>query len=215
MGVNVITLDDIRTNKNPYISSADGYLEDDLEYHLSWDWLMPVVEKIESLGYELIIAESRCKINHNTDHSIEEVLHLELICSKREATYQAVVKFINRYNAERRKDVAQYDNNKLIAEFMEFPTHTDVVDDRTIAYYVGESIIWTDNTENENDYDVFHPEDMQFHLSWDWLIPVIHKCFDVAEDGDMDDIMHHLQVADRKPTYRAVIEFINQYNKTK
>ena len=59
---------------------------------------MPVVENIESLGYELIIAESRCKINHNTDHSIEEVLHLELIGSKREATYQAVVEFINQYN---------------------------------------------------------------------------------------------------------------------
>ena len=44
MGVNVITLDDVRKNKNPYISSADGYLEDDLKYHSSWDWLMPVVE---------------------------------------------------------------------------------------------------------------------------------------------------------------------------
>lgn len=55
----------------------------------------------------------------------------------------------------------------------------------------------------------------KYHTSWDWLIPVIHKCFDVAEDGDMDDIMHHLQVADRKPTYRAVVEFINQYNKNK
>ena len=87
-----------RTNKNPYISSAHGYLEDDLEYHTSWDWLMPVVEKIESLGYEFTIIESRCNIKHNTDHSIEEVLHLELICSKREATYQAVVKFIKELN---------------------------------------------------------------------------------------------------------------------
>ena len=76
-------------------SEDNDRTEVDLSYHDSWDWLMPVVEKIESLGYELIITESRCKINHNTDHSIEEVLHLELIGSKIEATYQAVVEFIN------------------------------------------------------------------------------------------------------------------------
>jgi hypothetical protein len=58
---------------------------------------------------------------------------------------------------------------------MEFPTHTDAVDNRTIAYYVGESIMHTDNTENENDCDVFHPDDMQFHTSWDWLMPVVEK----------------------------------------
>jgi hypothetical protein len=71
---------------------------DDLHFHESWDWLMPVVEKIESLGYELIIAESRCKINHNTDHSIEEVINIDIIGSKIEATYQVVVEFINEYN---------------------------------------------------------------------------------------------------------------------
>ena len=46
MGVNIITIDDVRKNKNPYISSADGYLEDDIKYHSSWDWLMPVISKI-------------------------------------------------------------------------------------------------------------------------------------------------------------------------
>ena len=56
------------------------------------------VEKIESLGHELIIAESRCKINHNTDHSIEEVINIDIIGSKIEATYQAVVEFIKEHN---------------------------------------------------------------------------------------------------------------------
>lgn len=73
--------------------TADG-----LQYKYSWDWLMPVVEKIESLGYEFTIIESRCNIKHNTDHSIEELFHIELIGSKIEATYQAVVEFINQYN---------------------------------------------------------------------------------------------------------------------
>tara|TARA_R100000951_G_scaffold100702_2_gene91597 strand:- start:259 stop:594 length:336 start_codon:yes stop_codon:yes gene_type:complete len=68
------------------------------KFHTSWDWLMPVVEKIENLGYELIIAESRCKINHNTDYSIEEVISIDIIGSKIEATYQALVEFIKEVN---------------------------------------------------------------------------------------------------------------------
>jgi hypothetical protein len=67
-------------------------------YSDDWDWLMPVVEQIENLGYEFIIAESRCKINHNTDHSIEEVVSIDIIGSKIEATYNAVVEFINQNN---------------------------------------------------------------------------------------------------------------------
>ena len=69
----------------------------DLKYHSSWDWLMPIVEKIESLGYEFIIAESRCNINHNTDHSVEELFHIETVGSKLDTTYQAVIQFIKNY----------------------------------------------------------------------------------------------------------------------
>ena len=69
-----------------------------LKYHISWDWLIPVVEKIESLGYEFTIVESRCNINHNTDHSVEELFHIETIGSKLDTTYDAVVQFINQYN---------------------------------------------------------------------------------------------------------------------
>ena len=76
----------------------DWYTADNLNQHLSWDWLMPVVEKIESLGYEFTIIESRCNINHNTDHSVEELFHIETVGSKLDTTYQAVVQFINQYN---------------------------------------------------------------------------------------------------------------------
>lgn len=97
MEVNVISLDDVRKNKNPYISSADGYLEDDLKYHCSWDWLMAVVEKIESIGYEFTIIESRCKVSNNTDHSTEELFYIETIDNKINTTYQSVVQFIKNY----------------------------------------------------------------------------------------------------------------------
>jgi hypothetical protein len=68
------------------------------KFHTSWDWLMPVVEKIESLGYEFFIVEDRIKIAHNTDHSIDTIINFTLGGSKREATYKAVVEFINQYN---------------------------------------------------------------------------------------------------------------------
>jgi hypothetical protein len=107
------------------------------------------------------------------------------------------------------------ENNKLIAEFMEFPTHTDAVDDRTIAYYVGESIMHTDNTENENDYDVFHPDDMQFHTSWDWLMPVVQKCYKIEDEEGFDNLVDAVATLDMYSTYNAVVEFIKQQNKNK
>ena len=102
--------------------------------------------------------------------------------------------------------------NKLIAEFMGFPTHTDAVDDRTIAYYVGESIMHTDNTENDNDYDVFHPDDMQFHTSWDWLMPVVQKCRQDNRLEYFDFVYYAIEMCDINVTYKAVVEFIKNQN---
>ena len=88
-------------NSNKLISEFMG-MEDHQEmgeyvtpnYNTSWDWLMRVVEKIESLGYEFTIVESRCKVSNNTDHSVEELFHIETIGSKFKTTYDAVVQFI-------------------------------------------------------------------------------------------------------------------------
>lgn len=107
------------------------------------------------------------------------------------------------------------ESNKLIAEFMGFPKQQDAVDDRTIAYYIGD-VIKADNRHNENEDDVFHPDDMQFHKSWDWLMPVVHKCFEVSSfkiEGDMKGLVLWLQIADIKGTYRTIVEFITVYNR--
>lgn len=77
------------------------YYDTNMAFHKSWDWLMPVVEKIENLGYEFFIVEDRIKIAHNTDHSTEIIINFTLgrnYGSKREAVYQGVVEFINEYN---------------------------------------------------------------------------------------------------------------------
>lgn len=72
----------------------------DLKYNSSWDLLMPVVESIEQLGYEVYTVEQRCRIKNNTDHSTEEIYHID-IDNKLEATYNAVVWFIQMYNTEK------------------------------------------------------------------------------------------------------------------
>jgi cytochrome oxidase Cu insertion factor (SCO1/SenC/PrrC family) len=73
------------------------FTPEQMEFHTSWDWLMPVVESIERLGYEFFIVEDRVKVSHNTDHSIETIIDLTSR-SKLNATYNAVVEFINEYN---------------------------------------------------------------------------------------------------------------------
>ena len=86
MGVNVITLDDVRKNKDPYHSSSDGYLKDDLKYHSSWDWLMPVVE-VCLIGE----AEQSEEISNTTIKNIYEG-----ICNQDISfAYKSVVEFIN------------------------------------------------------------------------------------------------------------------------
>ena len=67
-------------------------------FQTSWNYLMPVVEKIESLGYEFFIVEDRIKIAHNTDHSIDTIINFTLGGSKIDATYKGVVEFIKQYN---------------------------------------------------------------------------------------------------------------------
>ena len=68
-----------------------------LEYHLSWDWLMPVVERIEQ--YETVdvdILQYGTKI-HNYKTGFEYVNNISNISfeNKIEHTYNAVVEFIN------------------------------------------------------------------------------------------------------------------------
>ncbi len=86
MGVNVITIDDVRENKNPYISSADGHLESDLKYHSSWDWLMPVANEI-----------IKSRDEQNTDWDLTE-LKYSLCTTNIELVYKAVVQFIKNLN---------------------------------------------------------------------------------------------------------------------
>tara|TARA_R110000868_G_scaffold74337_10_gene214989 strand:+ start:4446 stop:4784 length:339 start_codon:yes stop_codon:yes gene_type:complete len=91
---------DSSDNFEHYIKEGTIVFPYKIKYYSDWNELMAVVERIENCGFEFFIVESRCKIAHNTDQSIETVIDFEIIGSKIEATYQSVVEFINWYNLE-------------------------------------------------------------------------------------------------------------------
>lgn len=82
----------------------------DLRYHTSWDWLMPVVEKIHSLRMDVnlkfFITNSgktirECLIEDQIGETIGyfDSQQLQLI----ECAYKSVIQFINWYNANNLK----------------------------------------------------------------------------------------------------------------
>ena len=79
----------------------DGNYEcPELKYHYSWDWLMPVVEKIESLEdgrFITTIETGYCVISDNGENAIVEMQSDE---TKIENTRLAVIKFIEWLNEQ-------------------------------------------------------------------------------------------------------------------
>ena len=79
------------------------------------------------------------------------------------------------------------EDNKLIAEFMGY--------------------VYEDDTPSV--------ELPPYHMSWDWLMPVVQKCYESGAEGDcIGDITMYLTDVDIKSTYKAVVEFIKQYNES-
>ena len=66
----------------------------ELEFHSDWNWLMEVVEKIESLGYRIEIVKHICRIYLSN----KETIIISENTPKIEAVYNAVVEFIKWYN---------------------------------------------------------------------------------------------------------------------
>ena len=89
-----------RPNSNGFIEISDTELcdVDDLKYHTSWDWLMPVVEKIESdERYDVDILQYGTRIRENQKEIVNNIANISFD-KKIEHTYDAVVEFINPYN---------------------------------------------------------------------------------------------------------------------
>ena len=73
------------------------------EYHISWEWLMPVVEKIEEYGYDFIASKRRATFTYDANFMDEvnnDVVYVEDCKDRKEATYKAVIEFIKQLNKE-------------------------------------------------------------------------------------------------------------------
>ena len=90
-------------------------------------------------------------------------------------------------------------DNKLIAEFMDW----EPCDSNDNTMYANPQ----DNS------DAWSTDEMRFHESWDWLMPVVSKCFKTGDDTHQwDNIMDAMFTCDINIVYAQVVEFINEYN---
>lgn len=102
-------------------------------------------------------------------------------------------------------------DNELIAKFMG-------------AKYVDEHLIEFENFHSFNEINEgefvytnwFDPEtELQYHTSWDWLMPVVEKIMDISfNEGDAEDFYSIRDcIPDINHTYKAVLHFIKNLNK--
>jgi len=93
-------------------------------------------------------------------------------------------------------------DNKMIAQFMQLPT--EIFQPRGIINY-GIDDSW------------YEEHELSYHLSWNWLMPVVNKIEEYlsANVGKVGYFDECLSSNDLDIRYNAVVEFINQYNKTK
>jgi len=89
-------------------------------------------------------------------------------------------------------------NNKLIAEFMGLEIR------ESKHRYITTYYVLIDDMPTDF-------QDLKYHESWDWLMPVVIKCFEVSEQTN-DDLNFKLNDAlletNIDSLYKAVVEFI-------
>jgi len=71
----------------------------ELRYHTSWDWLMPVVEKIETLGYTF--EKNYQRVDKDWQSLIvkgNDILYQEFNDDGLKSSYCVVVEFIKQHN---------------------------------------------------------------------------------------------------------------------
>jgi hypothetical protein len=77
-----------------------SYKPEALQYDTSWDWLMPAVEKIESLEFTFVIDNNEANILSDVDCD-KGLLILKQYPTKIQSVYAAVVEFIKWYNSQK------------------------------------------------------------------------------------------------------------------
>lgn len=84
-----------------YKSDMFGYTyAEEWAFDSKWDWLMRVVDKIESLGYAVKIKRKDCEVD---GYPQDRYYDLQIDSLKIKSVYKAVVQFIKWYNENKPK----------------------------------------------------------------------------------------------------------------
>ncbi len=93
------------------------------------------------------------------------------------------------------------ENNKLIAEFMGLETPDG-------CYF--------EHLTKEGNRELTHHILLEYHTSWDWLMPVVRNVLMTIElDGlyyDTEELRYNTLDCDISGAYKEVVEFIKEYN---
>lgn len=80
----------------------DTFSATELKFHKDWNWLMPVVEKIESIDFVFNIRQGHVSIVNNSGKKPFYTGGDIVKESKKEAIYETAVKFIKWYNQQQK-----------------------------------------------------------------------------------------------------------------
>jgi len=94
------------TDEQNFVSQKPYPQHKDLKFHSDWNWLMQVVEKIESLGegiYQVDILQEGCRINERCKTKFDlTVSKLSAGTTKIQAVYAAYVELIQWLNENKK-----------------------------------------------------------------------------------------------------------------
>jgi hypothetical protein len=144
---------------------------------------------------------------------------------KRELTYNKWVKYIhdnqlNKYKVKYTQKPAEKSGAMLLDELRE--QEYIMRDNKIIAEFMGMEL-GDDKTMYYDDAENLHPptpiNELKYHTSWDWLMPVANEIIKSRDeqntDWDLTDLKYALQTTNIEYVYKAVVKFINEYNKRK
>ncbi len=69
--------------------------------------------------------------------------------------------------------------------------------------------------EDGYDYTKIGNKGVCYHTSWDWLMPVVHKCYQehtCSQERMNSNDAYEIKTCDITRVYKAVVEFIKEYN---
>lgn len=93
------------------------------------------------------------------------------------------------------------ENNKLIAEFMELELE-ETLEGLFVYARKEQSPIKLNDIRTE----FYEVHELQYHISWDWLMPVVEKC--LTTDGRHYTLNDALLTCNIKEVYQVVVQFI-------